>query len=231
MKIECISQPPRKGGTHVALPIAGAAHLERKYHFTNPSDDPKLADEAPHVAEVADEAHVSLLLAVSEAFRPYREPLTPEEEAAEIERIRIETAAAAEQAAREAADKAAAEQAEIERQVAAEEALRAAAMALRDNQIGAAEAEAARAGVHAEPVEPVTAPETAMAQGRAQQVAALAAEAAADRARAEAVRKAGTMSLGEAQAEYRRVLQKNPSPRWDVETLLEKIAAGAGGEG
>lgn len=235
MKIECISQP-RKGGTYVSLPIAGSATLERKYHFRNPGiDDPtltadrrkQLEDEAPHVCDVADEAHVAMFLAVPEAFQPFREPLTPEEEAAEIERLKAEEAERAKAAAEADAARAAAEQAEIERQIAHEESLAAAARALRDNQVTAAEAEAAKAGVPITPREPEAPsnPENAVDPMRAQQLAAIEAQAKADRERAEAVRAQGTMSLTDARAAYKTRFEKNPSPRWGLEEILEKLAA------
>lgn len=237
MKIECISQPPRKGGTTVSLPIAGTASRERTYHFRNPEIDTpglsaerikQLADEGPHVCEVVDEAHIAILLGVTEAFREWRAPLTPEEEAAEIARIRAEEEAAAAAAAEAKAKADAEEQARIDAEIAYNERVASAARALRDNQITAAEAEVARAGVPAVlagPEEPSN-PENAVDPLRAIQIAKFEADGAADRARAEAVRAAGAVSLAELRERYKTTFQRNPSPKWTAEDLIAKLAEG-----
>lgn len=237
MKIECISQPYREGGTIISLPVAGTSQLKKAYHFRNAAaDDPKLsaerakqiANEGPHVADVVDPAHVHRLLAIPEAFREWRAPMTPEEEAAEVERLRAEEAAAAEAAAEADAARIAEEDAVIARQIAHEESMRAAALALRDNQITAAEAETVRSGVP-QPEAPAPAPENptnAIDPMRAQQIVDIEAAGKADRARAEAVRQAGTMTLGDAREAFKAKFQRNPSPRWSVEEIVAKIVAG-----
>ncbi len=218
MLIECILRRP--GGTRVSLPDLDGSDVE--YHFIGDGN-------APHVADVELEHHVERFLAIPEGYRLARLPMSPEEaakarEEAIARRIADEKAKAeAEEAARIAA-----EIAEREAREAEELRERAARMILTNRAATEAEATAlAKAEIEAEQTEEAveaapTPPEFAAV--RAQQVETKEAEAAKDRAAADDVRSAGTMTLAQARTAYHARFGRAPNPRMKLTTILEQLS-------
>jgi hypothetical protein len=68
MRIECILK--RHGGTHIQL-------HGMEYHFEPLEDD-------AHVAEVSDESHIDMLLAIPEGYKVYHGKLSPKGKARQI---------------------------------------------------------------------------------------------------------------------------------------------------
>lgn len=216
MLIECILR--RENGVVVTFPIA--AGMVATYHFKGPFPD------GPQVAEVMDPEDIGRLLAITEGYRVYQPPMSPEEAAAarekaiEADKIAQEAAAAAQ--AKRLADEAEAEAREIKRI----ENLEAAAHALLTNKATIEEARTIAAGEAPAPAEPEAPsnPSNALTETQAAAQAHDAAQVASLKAEAEARdHTLDDMTDAELRDAFTAKFNRTAHPHMKRESLIEKL--------
>lgn len=216
MKIESILL--RKGGSVVSLPVTSEVSIT--YKFIGPED-------GPHVCEVENEDHIERLLAIPEGFKPYREPLTPEELAAEHARLQREEAERIE-AGRKAQEEAAKAEAErLAREEAERERLQKLSQMVLENRISAAEAELVRAGVKPmpeEPKEPVTPSNEPTEAQKAQMKLVADAKPTVDGGDDPKPAPAAKSELAQARLAFEAAFGRKAPVRASAEALLAKVA-------